>query len=168
MNYRFSIICLLLLCRLSLGSAPVEKGFDYDAFGRIVIQHDGRLKPLDKFARTSLTLFHEKATFKGYDAEGRRYKKKAIQWLADTLLFPQQAFDDKVFKERNNGVIQALGMEVTADQLYSFNQLIPAIQKHFNALHDLLGKDKKDRSLVENRLVSLYQKTVLYLELSQS
>ena len=140
MNFCHSIVCLLLLCGLSRGSAPVENGFDYDAFGQIVIQHDGRLKPLDKFARTSLTLFHEKATFKGYDADGRRYKKKAIQWLADTLLFPQQAFDDKLFKERNNGVIQALGMEIDPDQLYSFNQLIPAIQTHFNALHELLGK----------------------------
>jgi ABC-type transport system involved in cytochrome c biogenesis permease subunit len=168
MNFRYSIVCLLLLCGLSRGSAPIENGFDYDAFGRIVIQHEGRLKPLDKFARTSLTLFHEKATLKGYDTDGRRYKKKAIQWLADTLLFPRQAFDDKIFKERNNGVIQALGLEVDPDQLYSFNQLIPAIQTHFNALHELLGKDKKDRSLVENRLVSLYNKTVLYLELSQS
>ena len=93
MKFRYSIVCFLLLCGVSYESAPAEDGLDYEAFGKVVVQHDGRLKPLDKFARTSLTMFHEKASFTIYDADGHRIKKKAIEWLVDTLLYPQQAFD---------------------------------------------------------------------------
>src|SRR5690606_15555015 len=76
----------LLLCLIVL-SAPAQ-AFDYDDFKTLPVLHDGRIKPLDSFAR------HHLMVFSGKD---RHASRPAIDWLAQTLFDPGTAAEEDIF-----------------------------------------------------------------------
>ncbi len=130
-----------------------------DAFGRLVIQHQGRLKPMDTFARDQLLTFYHRSTIDG---------RSASAWLADTLLDPSSAMGQPLFRIRNDDVLVALGIEPVAGNLYSYTTLTTSMQGMLEMLHQLYGKPPAERTLVENQLVDTYIKCLRFQELSHS
>ena len=128
---------------------------------RMVILENGRKKPLDTFARHMLTQFSGQSTFQ---------KKPAVQWLARVLFTPEQANDDKVFLITNPEVLDSIDVtqEGKARDRYSFSQLKPGLSKLRQLAIKVSRLDDKDRSFVENEIMSLYNKLYIYQQLQAS
>ena len=63
MKNTFFLTLLLLSSVLSI-SLFAEEQFDYDAFGRLPVQKDGRVKPIDTVARNALLVLRGKQSIK--------------------------------------------------------------------------------------------------------
>jgi len=153
-----ALVTILLLAVAGTAHAGVgETGAE--AFGRLPIQHQGRLKPMDTFARDQLLTFHHRSSIDG---------RSASAWLVDTLGDPQAAMDEPLFRIRNDEVPVALGLEPATGQLYSFNTLISGMQGMLQMLHDLYRKPSADRTMIENQMVDVYVKCIQYRDLVRS
>lgn len=160
-----SIHRILLPMGLLLGWGPVLVGEAYEspvragAFEELVIQDQGRLKPLDTFARSQLLLFHAKSTID---------RQKAIDWLLELMIAPQAAYQRKVFKVREKEAILGLGMGLDPESRYSFVEMSEAIRERQESLNTLVEKGEEERTRAEAQLVTLYMKALRYLALSRS
>jgi ABC-type transport system involved in cytochrome c biogenesis permease subunit len=127
----------------------------------VAILEEGRKKPLDTFAENMLTQFSGQSTFQ---------KKPAVQWLARVLFTPEETNDDKVFLVTNPEVLDSMDVtrEGKARDRYSFSQLKPGLSKLHQSAIKVSRIDDKDRSFVENEIMSLYNKLYVYQELQAS
>ena len=57
----------------------------------IPIQDNGRVQPLDSFARNQLLVIHEKQSIKSYDMN-------STNWIADLLIDPEISYNKKYLK----------------------------------------------------------------------
>ena len=156
---RTLLIFLIVLFAISGTAYAGVSENSAEAFGRLVIQHQGRLKPLDTFARDQLLTYHHRTTFEG---------RSASAWLADTLLDPEAAMNEPLFRIRNDDTVVALGLEPVAGNCYTYNTLTTSMQGMLEMLHDLYSKPPEERSLIENQMVEAYIKCLRFQEVSHS
>ncbi len=143
---RFAItLCLALLLSLQASYPEVIRS--------IPVQHGGRIKPLDTFARTHLLLFSEKSSLGKMDA---------MEWLLEMWADPVSAIDRPVFRIRNPDVISTLSLELNPDHLFSYKALSPAMQANEHSLHQLGSKANDALEPAEKQLLDLYHKIFLY------
>jgi ABC-type transport system involved in cytochrome c biogenesis permease subunit len=140
------------------GDAVSSVPFDCSALKGIVILENGRSKPLDTYAANLLRQFSGRARVDGLNA---------LQWIGEALCDPLAATKRHVFLLNNPDTLNALGMEGGRDR-YSFDQLLP----HFAAL-DRLAQEafrlgEKDRTTVENEIISLYTRVGVFQQLLDS
>lgn len=136
--------------------SPVKAG----ALAELVVQDQGRLKPMDTFARSQLLLYHGSFSIE---------RQKAIDWLLELWLFPEQAYERKVFKVLDEKeAISALGIGVDPDHLYSFRTLSEGINERMESLRQLSEKDPESRTRAETQLLTVYRKVMQYLALSRA
>lgn len=133
--------------------------FDYVEFGKIPILHEGRIKPLDTFARVNLLMFYEKSSIK---------KISAIEWLAELLFDSDTSYRRKVFRIRNKDVTKALNIEHNPEHLFSFYEISTAMKPILSTVNEIIEKDPKLRTAAQNQLVDLYSKVMAYFELGRS
>ncbi len=136
-----------------------EEVASLEAFKRIAILEDGRIKPLDTYAQNVLLRLSGKRTFD---------RHPALRWLARLLFAPEATIDDKVFLVNNPEIPMALGIGPDERRRYSFAQLEPGYQK----LHELSFKanaiDKKSRTVLEEEIIRLDSNIRLYADISHS
>ncbi|UCH96445.1 MAG: cytochrome c biogenesis protein ResB, partial [Candidatus Aminicenantes bacterium] len=128
---------------------------------KIVILENGRKKPLDTFAQNLLKQFSGRSRFQ---------RKPAMQWLARVLFTPGDTTGDKVFLVTNPEVLDSIGVtrEGKARDRYGFSQLKPGLSK-LRQLAIKVSKIKdKDRSFIENEIISLYSKLYIYQQVQAS
>ena len=160
-----SIRHLLLAMGFLMGWGSIMAGEAYQSpvragdFEELIIQDQGRLKPLDTFARSQLLLFHTKSTID---------RQKAIDWLLELLIAPQAAYQRKVFTVREKEAILGLGLGLDPESRYSFVDLSQAIRERQETLNQLVEKGEEERTRAEGQLVTLYLKALRYLALSRS
>ncbi|MBI1363954.1 MAG: hypothetical protein GC134_08200 [Proteobacteria bacterium] len=148
------------LVLLALGVAlPAHAAVDADGFGALPIQQEGRLKPLDTYARVLLT------EVSGKDALP---DKTATDWLAELVLDPAQAYARRVFRIDNPAVADALALPVRTPRLYSFAEVGTALRLHAGLVNPLLAQKPEARALVENQLVGLYAVAQKYFQVSRA
>lgn len=148
-------IILFLTILLSTFPIHAEKP---DTFGRIPIQHEGRIKPLDTFARIYLLAVHGKSSLP---------EMSASEWLLELLTEPNKSFARPIFKIRNPEVVQTLKLEPREKRLYSFDELAEAFGPHTELLRELYAKSSEERTLVENQLVETYVVGLRVMELGR-
>ena len=75
----------------------ISSDFNYS---EIPVQENGRIKPLDSFARNHLLAINSKRTLKvpALPADAINRKMSAIDWFFDIALHPNDADKYKVFK----------------------------------------------------------------------
>ena len=147
-------IIILLLPRVFLDAESYESPVSAGALEALVVQDDGRLKPLDTFARSQLLLYHNKRTIE---------KQKAIDWLLELFIAPEIAYERKVFKVVENEAILGLGIGLDPHFLYSFMDLSRGINDRMESLRQLSEKEAKSRTRAETQLLTLYRKVMQYL-----
>jgi ABC-type transport system involved in cytochrome c biogenesis permease subunit len=127
----------------------------------MVILENGRKKPLDTFAQNVLKQFSGRSKFQ---------KEPAIQWLARVLFTPEETEDDRVFLVTNPEVLDSIDVvrEGKARDRYSFSKLKPAFSKLRQLAVKVSRIEDKDRSFVENEIISLYSKLYVYQQLQAS
>ncbi|MBN8217522.1 MAG: cytochrome c biogenesis protein CcsA [Spirochaetes bacterium] len=147
---------LLLLAVVAFASEVPAGKVSLSSFRAIAILDEGRIKPLDTFARGKLLQFSARETFAG---------KPAIQWLARVFFDPESAADDKIFRVENPQVTEALGVPAEASLRYSLKQLepsFPALQELYRRIAPL---PDKERDPVQKGVARLYVNVNQYLEL---
>ncbi len=143
---------LFLILLLAFIPQAHAKDLEYTSFAQIPIQHEGRIKPLDTFAKTALY------TFSGKSAG-------AEKWLAETLFDPATALQRPVFRILRP---QAFNLAARKSKIYSFAEIAPVLQARGETILTLGGKDEKDWSEDQRELMRLHEVYILYTQLLRS
>ncbi len=141
------------ICRLNSKIKP-KGAVSLKAFQEIPVLSEGRIKPLDTYARALLLQFSGHSSFQ---------RKSAMEWLGRVLFAPALTYEDKVFLINNPEVAVALKIEPESKRRYSFSQLDPGLEK-LEELARLSDKiEEKNRSVVEREVLRLYQNLIMYV-----
>ncbi len=151
-----SIFFFILLLMSGLGHGA-EGEITLDAFKIIPVMDEGRLKPLDTYARHHLLQFSAKDTFD---------KKPAIAWLARLLFTPESTKDDRIFLINNPDIPQALNIKVDHGRRYTFSELQAAYPKLLELNQAAQTIPQKERNIVENEIIRIFENLRLYAQLS--
>ena len=144
------LICILLCISTQL------LGF---GIGDIPIQDEGRIKPLDTFARNHLLAFYGKRTLTNINLS-------ATDWLLDLILNPKSGRDQKIFNIRNPEVASSLFLVWTSEHKYSFNEIAPGLREQASLISVIDQKNNEDRSIFEKQLFELSKNILRFEELS--
>ncbi len=129
----------------------------YEVLKRLPILDNGRLKPLDTYARNLLIQFSGKDTYE---------RKPAIAWLAAVLFAPDATKEDAVFLINNPDIATALGIEPSHNRHYAFKQIEKAYPKLLELEQAAQNIPEKQRSIVESEIIRVFENFRLYAELS--
>jgi ABC-type transport system involved in cytochrome c biogenesis permease subunit len=151
---------LLLILLLSLGVACMSQSahatmapISFDSFAKLPILQDGRIKPLDSFARVELLKFSKKDTIDN---------QPAIAWLASTLFDPGTAPDQKIFLIANANTRHILGLEERKKPLYSFAELSSGLEKTTAMIGDFMAIPPKQQNADQKDLLSIHENALEY------
>jgi len=121
-RYRQLLISLLLLSSATLMPAAPRNWLK--EFGLLPILDEGRIKPLDSFARQTLQQISGKSHLGD---------ESALQWLARLLFSPETTRDDRMFRLRTDDLVASLVLPQRPDRTFTFNE----IAVHFSELQKL-------------------------------
>ena len=153
---RFIFLALIAL-QLCLPAFASKASLDTADIGQVPILHQGRIKPLDTFARVFLLTLYQKSSLP---------EMTASEWILEVLFNPKKANELKVFKVRNLDVIQNLSLVKNEKNLFSFNEISKGLSHKLNEINKLTQVDKENRTIVQQQLVELYQSSLAYYELA--
>jgi ABC-type transport system involved in cytochrome c biogenesis permease subunit len=123
---------LFLVYTMTPLSAPSGQ-MQLHEFGAVPVQDEGRIKPFDSMARTTLMLISGKQEYKDENDK----TQSAVKWALDVLTHNRSAFRSKVFRIENDQVLSLLGLK-------------PRSETHFRyALDEFF--DKKKMQLLEEK-----------------
>ncbi len=128
-------------------------------FESIAILSEGRIKPLDTYARTLLLQFSGKKSYN---------RKPAMAWLARLLIAPETTKEDKIFVIHHPEIATAIGIQLESKNRYSFSQLQQGYSKLSELAQAALQIDSKERGIVEQELIRIHENLKLYAKLSHS
>ncbi len=152
--------CLLalLLC-LTLWNVPAaaRDTMNNGAFAALPVLHQGRVKPIDSFARIHLKIFAGRDTLPG--------GMDANDWLAETLFDPAAAAERPIF---NILKPENLSLPARKGRLYSFADVAPALKAREDAITKLLEKEETTWSDDQRALMDLHARSILYAQLLRS
>ncbi len=129
----------------------------YGVLKAMPILDDGRIKPLDTYARNLLIRFSGKDSFE---------RKDAIQWLARLLFAPETTKDDKIFLINNPDIALALSIPPEKARRYSFAQLQKNYPKLLELAQSAQNITEKERSIVESEILRVFENLRFYAQLS--
>jgi len=95
------VLCALWLLSKSYIPGPQVGQVDLNAFGRLPVMFEGRIKPIDTLARNSLRIISDREIVK--DAQGATLP--AIGWLLDVITDSPTAANHRVFRIQNLEVL---------------------------------------------------------------
>ena len=150
------------MCSLARPLAPTRRHatFSYAGFAALPVQHDGRLEPLDSFARDFLI------QFSGHD---HLDDLSADAWLAELLFTPDAGYRRAVFDVPNPSVRDAIGLPARESHHYSFVEVSGGFASHRDTLDALLPEQgRAGLDPAQTQLLSLYTNTLWYFEISRS
>ncbi len=142
-----------LMVRAQGGSSAV----DWNAIARLPVSSDGRVKPLDTFARNSLMRLSGRQTF---DADGR--SAPAIEWLVELMSSPSKAADRRVFRIDHPDLLALLGLQEEKRTRFSFQEISPKMNEIAKQA-DLAGQlPGKKRDPFQRSVLQLEERVMLY------
>lgn len=129
---------------------------DLSSFAKITVLDEGRLKPLDTYARNTLLRFSGRNSYN---------KQAAINWLAKAMFTPKLTFKDKVFIIDNPEIPEALGIEPDHKRRYSFEQLEGSRKQLFDYASKAAEKEDKERNPLEKEFLRTYMNLDSYSQI---
>ncbi len=134
-------------------------GLEHRDFARLPIQHMGRVKPLQSFARARL---------RALSGAVHLGPVSAVSWLAELLFEPAESALRPVFRIDDRALVDALGLSVRSSQLYSFTEVAATLPTVGAQLSRLRTATPESLSSVELALGELYTQLLVYFEISRS
>ena len=146
------------------GMAPERKrnGFDLAAFGRIPVLHEGRVKPFDTVARSSLLVLRSKQTL--YNGERRL---SAVEWALDAMAKPESANRLPLFVIDDPDVLGLIGLE-SKGRYYSFADIQASLGEIASQAEKVEPVESAKRSRFQSAVMNLNQRIILYQRLRNS
>ncbi len=100
------------------------------AFENLLVQQDGRVKPLYTVARFTLLQFTGKSTVSFQTQDGEKHRLHYAAWLLDVLFRGEVAKDLPVFVVDDSEVVVQIGVSPKSKRdRYSYNELLPGRAK---------------------------------------
>ena len=146
----------LLLFFLISFPATAQDNIHLNQWSQLPVLHDGRLKPIDSFARIHLKTFSGKEKINGLDAS---------QWLAQVIFTPEDAASKPVFHMRN---YQNLKLESRKNKLYSYIEITTALEKQKDTITELQKTTPQDWTAQQQSLMTLYDNANTFAQLLRS
>lgn len=121
------------------------------------VQHQGRIKPLDSFARNHLKIFSHRNNLGKLDA---------MEWMTEVIFAPEISYGRPLFKIRNlHGILELPPQE---DNLYSFYQVSTALGKQQQLVQELRESDYEQLTINQQELVDLSDNSLAFFDISRS
>lgn len=152
------MIRLLLTLLIFLYCSPVY-ALDMESFRSIPIAHEGRIKPMDSFAR---------ATLKNLSGRESLEKESAALFLAETIFRPGESIGKAIFKIDEADLRHRLGLSERKNFLYSLEEISPGLRETSPAVAALMRKEKKEFTTTESALLDIHEKALAYTALLRS
>ena len=103
----------------------------------IPIQEQGRIKPLDTYARNQALAFYGKRKIKHEEIS-------AIDWMIDLFIHPEKGLEQKIFNIRSPDIVNALDLEWTNNfHKYSYSEIFPGIQNQLPLISNIFDKKEE-------------------------
>ncbi|GAB1488463.1 hypothetical protein MASR2M8_09080 [Opitutaceae bacterium] len=168
---RFLPLIVLALGALYLAStlrpASNDTGFDLASFGRLPVLKNGRIKPMDTVARTSLLMTQGRQPVTTPD--GR--KITPVEWLLDTLFRPEIADTYKTFEVVHPDLLSLLGLTPEAGdgkKRFAIQQISPKLAELQRQAELAEPVDASVRTPFQKAVIALMQHVVHYQRLKYS
>ncbi|MBL8012562.1 MAG: cytochrome c biogenesis protein CcsA [Candidatus Omnitrophica bacterium] len=129
----------------------------YRMIERLPVLDNGRIKPLDTYARSTLLQFSGRQSYN---------RKPAIVWLVRLLFAPDETKSSKIFLINHPSIARSLGIASEPHRRYSFQQLEPALDKFSELAHSANEVPEKERDVVEAELIRVFNNVRMYIDLS--
>ncbi len=101
-----------------------SQGIDLDRIGAIAVSDEGRIKPLDTVARSSLLLLSGKQSV---NVAGE--KLQAIEWLLEVFARSDESLSLPVFRVDHPDIKALLGVANEKQNLLSYRELVPYVSE---------------------------------------
>jgi ABC-type transport system involved in cytochrome c biogenesis permease subunit len=150
----FGAVALACVAMPARPLKTADDAFDLAAFGRLPVVADGRAKPLDTLARSTLLVISSRDYFEDHNEQ----KQPAIKWLLDVMAHPELAFTHRVFRIDNLEVQELVGLEKRERFRYApeeFRTKLAALTKQAEQAHE---KDAADITLFDKKVLELEKK----------
>jgi ABC-type transport system involved in cytochrome c biogenesis permease subunit len=163
-----SAAVLYLIAMMSPMDAPA-KAMDFTAFGKLPVQHAGRIKPMDTLARVYLLLISNRQTY--YDKDDKEHS--ATEWLVNVLASPYKqrehpSAEIRAFKIELQSLRDYFGAETRTDSLYSYNELKPKVLDFMREVSNRASQLADARPSDEDMAYfELYDEFMAYARLAQ-
>lgn len=151
----------------TLRPAANDTDFDLDAFGQLPVLKNGRIKPMDTVARTSLLMTQGRQRV--ITPEGRSLTP--VQWLLDTLFRPELADTYKTFEVVHPDLLTLMGVtpeDGDGKKRFSIQQLTPKLAELQRQAELAQPIDAAVRTPFQKAVVALMQHIVHYQRLKFS
>ena len=125
----------------------------------IPLQDEGRIKPLDTFARNHLLAFYGKRSIKEMNLS-------ATDWILNLILDPQNGKEQKIFNIRNPEVVSSIYLDWSTEHKYSFNEILPGLSNQAVLINMINQKPNANRTVFEKQLLELNNNAMRFEEIS--
>lgn len=135
-----------------------ESKMRLDLLGKIPIAMNGRVQPLDSFARNTA----RQLTKREFVFDKNEQKQPAIMWLADTMFEAKGYMDYRLFRIEDLNILNAIELPAKfnkprGDFRYTLGELLKAEPKLRELISNADKKDPKTWSQFQRRLSSVAQ-----------
>ncbi|MBY0354846.1 MAG: hypothetical protein K2Q12_03850, partial [Rickettsiales bacterium] len=159
MNKIFLMILCLISWPLQALETNVAPPLSVQPLARIPVQQDGRIKPLEQFARVTLRQLSGSETLDHIDA---------MPWLMEVLFTPEFASQRPLFLVNNDDLRRALALPDRASHRFSAQELESPMGEQRAQVMPIVMMAPKERSTQQQALMDLYQRYALFIDLQQS
>ncbi len=158
----FVVLCILSFGRGLVGNPYKEQAMDLHTFSQIPVLHQGRLKPLDSFARNNLMIINDKQSFR--DEDGK--KQPAIRWFMDVAAGTEASRQHKVFRIEHDDVLTLMKLEPRSGFRYSLDELREQYPALIQQAQVASQKPDASRDLVDTKVLELYNQIEVYRQIA--
>lgn len=148
-------VLFLLFLLIAPVHASETESFNIKKFGMLPVLHEGRVKPMDSFARAL------KKTFAGHDDE-------ALIWLMTSVFDPARGEHIPILRIHNPELVSLLKLEPRESKLYTYNEISEALKPKQQMVLKIAQSDEDDWSLQQKQLITLQQNFVTLRDLLTS
>lgn len=141
---RKNIVLLAFMMMVSMPSYAADIAQSFEKLAQTPVLHEGRIKPLDSFARANLKDFSGK-------------EDGAMLWLVQTIFDPARAEDVPILKIVNPDIRILLNLEKRESKLYSSREVLAGILPRREMIEELLRQDENKLSPQQRDLLIVHR-----------
>lgn len=129
LNIAVVLVSLAAPLAMSMTPTPREGKPDIEGFGRLPVVYEGRAKPLDTVARTTLRAISGSETVLDPDDPEKKKRLPAIVWLLDVLSNNPKFEKYEIIRIRHPDATQALDLPKRSGWKYSVAEILGSVEK---------------------------------------
>lgn len=154
--WRFAMMLwVLIVAQPAVAFEPLK----VDDLALLPVHQDGRIKPLEQFARVTLRQLSGAETLGGIDA---------LPWLIELLFTPELAAQRPLFTIKDATLREALHLPARVDHRYSAQEVTAPLLQQRPLIMPIVLMNEKERSTQQQALMELYQRFSLFSDVQQS